>query len=75
MPSIDKLQVIGQNLGQLFNSRSGCVHDMQSRCFETKLPNLKLKTWPKKLLGSLLLDIPSSAKVRNFIMKTLEPML
>jgi hypothetical protein len=26
-------------------------------CFETKLPNLTLKTRPKQLLGSLLLDI------------------
>jgi hypothetical protein len=24
-------------------------------CYETKLPNLKLKTWPKQLLGSLQL--------------------
>jgi hypothetical protein len=30
---------------------------MQLSCFETKLPNLMLKTWPKQLLGSLPLDI------------------
>jgi hypothetical protein len=30
---------------------------MQLSCFETKLPNLMLKTQPKQLLGSLPLDI------------------
>ncbi len=55
--SMDKLQLKGQNLGRVFNSRSVCVHDMQSRCYETKLPDLKLKTRPKQLLDYLLLDI------------------
>ncbi len=50
---MDKLQLAGQNLGRVFNSRSGFVCAMQLRCFETKLPNLMLKTWPKQLLGSL----------------------
>ncbi len=54
---MDKLQLAGQNLGRVFNSRSGCVCDMQLSCFETKLPNLMLKTRPKQLLGSLPLDI------------------
>jgi hypothetical protein len=35
---------------------------MQLSCFETKLPNLMLKTRPKQLLGSLLLDIALPAK-------------
>jgi hypothetical protein len=26
-------------------------------CYEAKWPSLKLKTWPKQLLGYLLLDI------------------
>jgi hypothetical protein len=43
--------------GPVFNSRSGCVHAMYLHVFETKLPNLKLKTWHKQLLGSLPLDI------------------
>jgi hypothetical protein len=41
---LDKPQLTGQNLGQVFNSRSGWVQAMQLHCFETKLPNLKLKT-------------------------------
>ncbi len=54
---MDKLQLAGQNLGRVFNSRSCCVCDMQLSCFEAKLPNLMLKTWPKQLIGSLPLDI------------------
>jgi hypothetical protein len=54
---MDKLQLTGRNLGRVFNSRSGCVHVMQLHCFETKLPNLMLKTQPRQLLGSLPLDI------------------
>jgi hypothetical protein len=33
------------------------VYAMQLRYYETILPYLKLKTWPKQLLGSLPLDI------------------
>jgi hypothetical protein len=36
---MDKLQLTGQTLGRVLNSRSGCVSAMQLRCFETKLPN------------------------------------
>jgi hypothetical protein len=54
---IDKLQLRGQNLGRVFNSRSGCVNAMQLRCSEIKLSNLMLKTRPKQLLSSLPLDI------------------
>jgi hypothetical protein len=50
MCNTDKLQLRGQNLGQVFNSRGGCVHAMQLHCFETKLPNLELKTRPKTTL-------------------------
>jgi hypothetical protein len=40
---------------RVFNYRSVCVHTMKLHCFETKLPNFKLKTWPKLLLSSLQL--------------------
>jgi hypothetical protein len=36
---------------------SGCVHAMQLYFFETKLPDLKWKTRPELLLGSLPLVI------------------
>jgi hypothetical protein len=54
---MDKLQLTGQNLGRVFNSRSACMRAMQLLYFETKQPNLLLKTRPKLLLGSLPLDI------------------
>jgi hypothetical protein len=50
---MDKLQLTGQNLGRVFNSRSGCMCAMPFRCYEAKQPNLKLKTQPEQLLGSL----------------------
>ncbi len=53
----DKLQLSGQDLGRVFNSKNGCVHAMQFICFETKLPNLNLETQPKLLLGYLPLGI------------------
>ncbi len=61
--SMDKLHLTGQNLGRVFNSRSGRVHAIHSCCYWARLPDLKLKTWPKQLLGSLPLDIalPASA--------------
>jgi hypothetical protein len=43
----------GLNLGRAFNSRRVCSSAMYFRCYEAKLPNLKLKTQPKQLLGSL----------------------
>ncbi len=49
-----KLQLTGQNLGRVFNSRSGCVHTMMVNCVETKLLNLKLKARAKQVVGSLL---------------------
>jgi hypothetical protein len=35
---------------------------MRLSCYEAKLPNLKLKTRPKQLLGSLSIDIAHPAK-------------
>jgi hypothetical protein len=57
----DKLQSTGQSLGRVFNSRRGCVLAIQLRYFEIKLTNLKLKTQPKQLLGSLPLNISETA--------------
>jgi hypothetical protein len=54
---MDKLQLTGLNLGRVFNSRGGHVYAMHSCSYLSKLPNLKLKTRPKQLLGSLPLDI------------------
>jgi hypothetical protein len=54
---MDKLQLTGQNLGQVFNFRNGCVHAAHLHCCRVKLPNLKLKTRPKQRLRSLPLDI------------------
>jgi hypothetical protein len=50
---MDKLQLTTQNLGRVFNSRGGNVYAMHSCGYQSKLPNLKLKTQPKQLLGSL----------------------
>jgi hypothetical protein len=58
---MDKLQLTGQNLGGVFNSRSGCMCAMHLCFYEAKQPNLKLKTWPKQLLGSLPITFALSA--------------
>jgi hypothetical protein len=55
--TMDKLQLTGQNLGQVFNFRSGCLHDATFLVLSVKLTNLQLKTRPKPLLGSLSLVI------------------
>ncbi len=47
--SMDKLQLTGQNPGRVFNSRSGCMHDVNLHCFEAKLNNLKLERQGKQL--------------------------
>ncbi len=52
---MDKVQLTRQNLGQVFDSRSGCMSAMHLCCYEVKRPNLKLKTWPEQLLGFLSL--------------------
>ncbi len=54
---MDTLQLAGQNLGRVFNFRRGHLHAAHLWCYLVKLPNLKLKTWHKQLLGSLPLDI------------------
>ncbi len=60
------------NLGRVFNSRSGHVHVLQLHLSETEQPNLKLNTWPKPLLGSLQMPLEtiillSSSAFRLFV--------
>jgi hypothetical protein len=50
---MDKLELTRQNLGRVFNSRSGYMCAMCLCCCEANWSNLKLKTWGKLLLGSL----------------------
>ena len=64
---MDKLQLTGQNLGCVFNFRSGCVHAVHLLCYGVKLSKLKLKTWPKQLLGSLPLDIVLPAVINTTV--------
>jgi hypothetical protein len=54
---MDKLQLTGQNLGRVFNFRSGHLHAAAFLVSSVKLPNLQLKTQPKQLLGYLMFDI------------------
>jgi hypothetical protein len=60
----DKLKVkitrAGQNLGRVFNFRSGRVRAVHLLCYRVKLPSLKLKTWPKQL--PLDIALPSRAQ-------------
>jgi hypothetical protein len=49
---MDKPQLTRQNLGRVFNSRSGCMCPMH--CYEANLSNLKLQTQPKQLLDYTL---------------------
>jgi hypothetical protein len=55
--SMDKLHLTGQNLGRVFNSRSGREYAIHSCCYWARLHDLNLETRPKQLLGSLPLDI------------------
>jgi hypothetical protein len=45
---MDKLQLTGQNLARVYRVRS-----VYLLCLGVKLPNLKLNTQPKQVLGSL----------------------
>jgi hypothetical protein len=62
---LDEIQLIRQNLGRVFNLRTGNVRAMRLNCYEVKLPNLKLKTWFKKLLSHLTLDIASHGSINE----------
>ena len=52
-----QLQLAGQNLVRVFNFRFGHLQAEHFRCYQVKLPNLKLNTRPKQLLGSFPLVI------------------
>jgi hypothetical protein len=54
---MDKLQLTGQNLVQVFNFRVGCFRTTHFCSYQVKQHNLKLKTRSKQLLGYLPLDI------------------
>jgi hypothetical protein len=62
---MDKLQLTGQNLGRVFNFRSGHLHASTFLVLLVKLPNSQLKTRHKQLLGSLriVIALPSSRKL------------
>ncbi len=64
---MDKLQLTGQNLGRVFNIRSGHLHAAAFLVASVKLPNLELKTRSKQLLCYLPLDIalPDNSKLNN----------
>jgi hypothetical protein len=69
--AMDKLQLTGQNLGRVFDFRSGRLHAATYLVLSVKLPNLQLKTQPTQLLGSLPLVIvlPNCAKVLSCWLK------
>ncbi len=54
---MEKIQLTGQNLGQVFNSRSDPTCAMHFHPYEAKRTNLKLKTQRNELLGYLSLGI------------------
>jgi hypothetical protein len=64
---MDKLQLTGQNLGRVFNFRSGHLHAATFLVLSLKLPNLQLKTRPKQVLGSLplVIVIPSGTFIES----------
>jgi hypothetical protein len=49
---MDKLKVTGRNLGRVFNSSLRHASICRAIVCGTKQPNLKMKIWPKLLLGS-----------------------
>ncbi len=72
---MDKHQLTGQNLGRDFNSRSSCMCAQNLCCYEAKQPNLKLKTRPKQLLGSLPLATALPAIVYCFLACVNQPLM
>jgi hypothetical protein len=75
---MDKLQLTGQNLRRVFNSRSGCMCAMHLCCYEVKQPNLMLQPRPKQLLGYLPIAfalsclLPSPAQAKSGVNKRLQ---
>jgi hypothetical protein len=68
--AMDKLQLTGRNQGRVFNSRSGCMCALHLCGYKTKWPNLKLKNWPKQLLGSLPLAFASIKPNHRILVET-----
>ncbi len=66
---MDKLNIRGRNLGQVFNSKLGRAHRAQAILHITKQPNLKLKTWPKQLLGSLPLAFALPGRLQQKVVQ------
>ncbi len=63
---MDKVQLTGQTLGQVFNSRNGFTNTVHRCGCEAKLSNLKLKTQPEQLLGSFPIYIALPAVIFLF---------
>ncbi len=64
-------QLAGQNLGHVFNFRSGHLHAAKFLLLSIKLPNLQMKTRPKQLLGSLRVVLfPPHLNVRDPLIST-----
>ncbi len=51
-----QLQLTGQNLAKFSTLELAGANAIRFPLCGAKRPNLKLKTWPKQLLGSLLSD-------------------
>ncbi len=60
---MDKLKLIGLNLGQVFNYRCGHASGQISARSSSKQPNLELKTRPKPFLCSLPLAFTLSTGI------------
>ena len=54
---MDKLELTGQTWAEFSTVEVGYVYAVHLLCSKTIQPNLKLKTVPKQLLGSVPLDI------------------
>jgi hypothetical protein len=67
---MDKLKLIGRNLGRVVHSRLGCTCIGHAIVHTTKQPNLNLITRPKQLLGYLPLAfaLPALALITNIIL-------
>ncbi len=62
---MDKFKLTGQNLGRVINSRVGHAGISYAMVYTKIQPNLKLKAWPKQLLGSLPLGFALPALAVN----------
>jgi hypothetical protein len=69
---MDKLQLTGQNLYRFFNFKFGHLHVEHFWCYQVKLPNLKLRTQPKQLLGSLPLVIALPDRAHSEVTKNMK---